>query len=91
MYLCFKWNIYVLNETNNINTLEMATGRAASGPGRAWKSRPAGLTGPNGPKNVFILKFSVQRKIEIFVNVLQILLKIFKTSKFFLKVCQKCQ
>ena len=31
-------------------------GRA--GPGRAWKSRPAGLTGPNGPKN-FLIKSPV--------------------------------
>ena len=31
--------------------LEMVTGRAARGPGRAWTSRPAGLTGLNGPKD----------------------------------------
>ena len=35
--------------------LEMATGRAARGPGRAWKSRPAGLTGRNGAK-IFLFK-----------------------------------
>ena len=41
----------MLWKINLLFRLEMVTGRAARGPGRAWTSRPAGLTGLNGVKD----------------------------------------
>ena len=60
----------------------MGTGRAARGPARAGAGR-AGPENP-GPRAVraetglktFIESFSIKQKIQIFVNVLQILIKI---------------
>ena len=70
----------------------MATGRVARGPSRpGLKIQARGPYGPKRAENFFIEESSVQRKIQNFVNFLQILLKISKISKFFLKVCQKLQ
>ena len=70
----------------------MATGRAARRPGRAWPENP----GPRALRAETSLKFFYLRVLcatenSNFVKCLQILLKLTKTSKFFLKVCQKCQ
>ena len=53
----------------------MATGKAARGPGQAGPENPGprALQAETGLK-CFIYESSVQRKIQVFVNVLQILL-----------------